>query len=226
MPSAAAPRLWVVDPSLSCAEDQGVGEILRGWSESFRVFQPCLDPEDRLEPGTGYETDGVVVMGSAASVYEDHPWLDRLSHWLGPVLRGDVTLPVLGICFGHQLIAHLAGSRVVFNSAERVKSVGVTTSCLDGGRLLPGSHAIRVVVSHREQVETVPEGYRVVASRASTPIDGIEHEQLPIFSFQFHPEARDQFARRAGLAPSSIDDCVRNDSRKLLGAFRDLCRRR
>ncbi len=224
MASAVVRRLWVVDPSLSCAEDQGVTEILWGWPGSFRVFRPCLDPEDRLESEVGYETDGVVVMGSAASVYEDQPWMDRLAQWLHPVLRGEVVLPVLGICFGHQLIAHLAGSRVGFNSVDRAKSIGVATSRLDGGRLLPGAHALRVVISHREQVETVPAGYRVVASRTGTPIDGMEHERLPVFSFQFHPEARDQFAKRAGLAPSSIDDRVRGDSRKLLGAFRDLCR--
>ncbi len=224
MPPAPVRRLWVVDPSLSCAEDQGVGEILRGWPGSFRIFQPCLDPEDRFEPDIGYETDGVVVMGSAASVYEERPWMDRLARWLDPVLRGEVVLPLLGICFGHQLIAHLAGGRVGFNSVDRAKSVGVTTSRLDGGRLLPGNHGLRVVISHREQVETVPAGFRVVASRAATPIDGIEHERLPIFSFQFHPEAREQFARRAGFAPSSVDDRVRHDSGLLLGAFRDLCR--
>ena len=49
--------------------------------------------------------------------------------------------------------------------------------------------------------------------------DGLEHETLPIFSFQFHPEARDDFARHAGIDPAAIDDRVREDSRRLLDAF-------
>jgi GMP synthase (glutamine-hydrolysing) len=214
------PSLWIVDPSQNTPEDQGVAQILSGWSGESRLFRPSLTKGDGPCPEQGYAADGVVVMGSAASVYDRLPWLERLASWLRPILAGEITMPVLGICFGHQLIAHLAGGSVGDVNEGRTKHVGVETSVLDGGRLLPGHRELRVVVSHRERVDRLPSGYRPVATRAASPLDGLEHDELPIHSFQFHPEAREDFALRAGFDPARIDEAVRSDSRRLLEAFR------
>jgi GMP synthase-like glutamine amidotransferase len=218
-------RLWIIDPSLHHAEDQGVAEILRGWTGSSRLFQPGLDPGDGPRPRSGYDCDGVVLLGSVASVYDtQHDWLPRLAAWIRPLLKGEPCIPVLGICFGHQLIAHLARGRIDYVAAERSKILGVEDTRLEGGRLLPGEHALRVVVSHREEVKQAPPDYRITARRDNSPIDGLEHRTLPVFSFQFHPEAREEFARRAGLAPTLIDDRLREDSRRVLAAFLDRVR--
>jgi len=99
--------------------------------------------------------------------------------------------------------------------------VGVESSRLGGGRLLSGAPTLRVVVSHREQVEQVPDGYRVTARRPGAPIDGLEHDELPLFSFQFHPEAREEFARRAGVREELIDPRLREDGRRVLSGFLD-----
>ena len=154
-------------------------------------------------------------------MHEPRPWAERLSAWLRPILDGSRPIPLLGVCYGHQLIAHLAGGEVSFLDPDRTKRLGVETSELSGGRLLPGRHRLRVVVSHREHVTGVPEGYRVVAGRPGTPVDGLEHEQLPVFAFQFHPEARDEFADRAGIDPGAIDARLREDSGRVLQAFRE-----
>ena len=213
------PRLWIVDPSLSHAEDQGVGEVIRDWPGTSRVFQPGLLAGTGPGPDTGYEAEGIVLMGSAASVYDNHDWLPPLAAWLRPLLRGEPRVPLLGICFGHQMIAHLASGRVDWVDPGRSKVLGIETTRLAGGRLLSGVHGLRVVVSHREEVKERPAGYRITAVRDSASIDGIEHEEFPIFSFQFHPEAREEFARRAGIGMTAIDDRVRADGRRVLGAF-------
>jgi len=223
--SSDLPRLWVVDPSVATPEDQGVDEVLRGWEGTHRVLRPCLDASDGPTGDDGYDFDGVVVLGSACSVHDDPPWMQALAAWLGPLLDGRVRRPLLGICFGHQLIAHLAGGRVGFMQSDRTKTVGVETSRLAGGRLIEGQRDLRVVVSHREHVERAPAGYRVVAHRPTTAIDGLEHDRLPVYSFQFHPEAREEFAARAGIDAAEIDDRLRGDSQDLLGAFRDRVRR-
>jgi GMP synthase (glutamine-hydrolysing) len=213
------PVLWIVDPSLHEAETQGVAEIARDWNGGLRVFEPGLVRGAGPSPDAGYDADAVVLMGSAASVYDTHDWLASLSAWLLPVLRGQPELPLLGICFGHQLIAHLAGGSVDWVQPDRAKTLGVETTHLAGGRLLPGAHALHVVVSHREEVKRAPEGYLVTATRAGSAIDGLEHPSLPIFSFQFHPEARDEFARRSGFDAAQVDERVRADGRRLLRAF-------
>jgi GMP synthase (glutamine-hydrolysing) len=213
-------NLWIVDPSIRHAEDQGVAEIRLGWPGRVRLFRPVLQPGDGPSPADGYDADGVVVMGSAASVYEPHPWLERLGDWLDPIIKGQQRIPLLGICFGHQLIAHRAGGEVGFLAPNRQKRVGIETTELEGSRLLPGRHELLVVVSHREQVSRLPEGYDRVARRDGVAFDGMEHRELPIFSFQFHPEARDEFAVRAGIDRHGLVPRVLEDSQRILGAFR------
>jgi GMP synthase-like glutamine amidotransferase len=217
--SPDGPTLWVIDPSLRNPEDQGIGEILAGWPGGARIFRPSLSTGDGPKASDGHDADAVVLMGSAASVHDEHAWLPPLGEWLAPIVRGDARVPLLGICFGHQLLAHLAGAEVGWIGPGRAKRVGVETSRLDGGRLLPGHHDLRVVVSHREEVKSVPAGYRSTATRGPIAIDGLEHESLPLFAFQFHPEAREDFAARAGIVTTAIDDRVRADSRRLLDAF-------
>ena len=212
-------RLWVIDPSVHEAEDQCVAEVLDGWEGDRRVFRPSIDGDGPL-PATGYDSDGVVLLGSAASVHEDLAWQHRLSEWLLPILDGTRPLPLLGVCYGHQLIAHLAGGRVGFMHEDRHKELGPRRTSISNSRLLPGTHELKVLASHAEIVEAMPEGYTVNACRAGVAIDGMEHAVRPIFAFQFHPEARDQFARSRGLAPSLIDETLVRDSRRLLAAFR------
>jgi GMP synthase (glutamine-hydrolysing) len=215
------PVLWIVDPSIHQPEEQGVAEIAREWSGTYRVFEPGRVRGAGPTPDVGYDADAVVLMGSAASVYDTDDWLAALAAWLRPVLRGQPELPLLGICFGHQLVAHLAGGSVDWIRPDHAKRVGVEPTRLAGCRLVPGEHWLQVVVSHREEVKSAPDGYRVIADRAGSAIDGLEHRSLPIFSFQFHPEAREEFARRTGLDAARIDDRVREDGRRVLRAFLD-----
>jgi GMP synthase-like glutamine amidotransferase len=202
-------------------EEQGVAEVLQDWAGSSRIFRPAMNAGEGPGRSTGYETDGIVLMGSAVSVHDELPWLAALSSWLRPILDGEVGVPLLGICFGHQLIAHLGGGKVGWVSEDHRKRVGVSESSLAGGRLLPGNHALSVVVSHNEEVQQVPPGFRVCATRDDIAIDGLEHERHPVFSFQFHPEAREEFAVNAGIPPERIDARVRDDGQRVLGAFRD-----
>ncbi|NIM01418.1 MAG: hypothetical protein GTN89_11345 [Acidobacteria bacterium] len=217
-----ARRLWIIDPSQKNPEDQGVEEIRQGWSGESRLFRPSLEG-DGPRPDDGYACDAVVLMGSAASVYEELGWLADLRQWLRPIVAGETRLPLLGICFGHQLVAEMAGARVDWLEASRAKRVGVEQTEVRGSRLLPEDADLRVVVSHRETVVDVPEGYRVTARRAGVPFDGLEHEALDIFSYQFHPEARDEFAARNGIDVTAIDATLRADSRRLLDGFRRVC---
>jgi GMP synthase (glutamine-hydrolysing) len=217
---AGSGSLWVIDPSIHHAEDQGVAQVLQGWSGTSRVFRPSLEPHDGPGPGDGCAASGVVLLGSGASVHDELPWIRELSAWLRPLLDGSVEVPVLGICFGHQLIAHLGGGEVGHLRPDGAKEVGARETRVEGWTLLPGRHDLRVVVSHREEVKTAPAGYRVVAHRVGVPLDGLEHERLPVSTFQFHPEARDEFAIRQGLAPGLIDARLVDDSDRVLEAFR------
>jgi GMP synthase (glutamine-hydrolysing) len=219
----SSPRLLVVDPSAKFPEIEGARVAVGDWPGEARVITPVLCPEEMPSPGDGYDAAGIVLMGSAASVHDDDPWLISLSEWLEPVVRGQVRIPLLGICFGHQLVADLAGGAVRFLREDQGKLVGVRNSSLTGSRLLPGEGEMKVVVSHREEVTAVPDRYRVTATRPESAHDGLEHEALPIYTCQFHPEARLEFAGTAGIDPDLIDDELQERNAAFLAAFRQIC---
>jgi GMP synthase-like glutamine amidotransferase len=208
----------VIDPSVSHAEHQGVGEILHGWPGERRTLLPVLGEGEMPRPADR-DVDGIVVLGSAASVHDEHPWAAALEAWIRPVVTGEVEVPLLGVCYGHQLVAHMAGARIGFLQPDRARRRGVEETEILPNRLIPDPARLRVVVSHREEVKTAPSGYRVIARRPGVAFDGLEHRSLPIFTFQFHPEARDEFARRRGIEVQAIDDRLREDSRRLIAAF-------
>ena len=162
-----------------------------------------------------------MLLGSRASARDDAPWLRNLSGWLRPYVNGDLDRPLLGVCFGHQLIAHLAGGAVGFSREDHEKVVGVARTVWDSRRLLPTHRELSVAVSHREIVVSAPPGFRVIGARPESPIDALEHETRPIFSVQFHPEAREDWLRRRGVAPESADPRVWRDGRALLESFRE-----
>ncbi len=215
-------RLVVIDPSIAWPEDEGTAILLRGWTGDAVVLQPALRPGDGPAPGTGYDVAGVVVMGSRASALDDRPWLRELSAWLDPILNGSVPRPVFGICFGHQLIAQRAGGVVGPIGPAGAEEMGMRETCFDRCRLAPELCRMRVVASHGEAVHTLPAGYRVVASRERVPIDAFEHEHLPIFGVQFHPEARASFLAARGLDPTGVDEAAAADCDRLIAAFQRL----
>ncbi len=216
------PRLLVIDPSVAWPEDEGVRVAVGDWPGEVVLLRPALSRGDGPGPGDGHDAEGVLLLGSRASVHDDRPWLRALGEWLDPVLRGDRPLPLLGICFGHQLIARRAGSPVGYVHADRRQELGVRETEIEESRLTPGAGRMRVVASHRERVERVPPRFRVFARREGVPVDAMEHDSLPIFSVQFHPEARAGFLTRRGADAGALDAGAAEANDRLLAEFRRL----
>jgi GMP synthase (glutamine-hydrolysing) len=124
---------------------------------------------------------GIILSGGPNSVYgESVPTAD-------PELLG-LGVPVLGLCYGMQLLAHLSGGRVT--RADR-REYGRASVTVEGGRLFRGfghGEETPVWMSHGDHVDVPPPGYQVTASSDNSPIAAIEHTELPLFGVQFHPE--------------------------------------
>lgn len=121
--------------------------------------------------------DGFVVSGSRWSAYDPEPWIGRLADWLRGAVAGG--RPVLGICFGHQILAAALGGRV----ARRGWRVGVGVVAAPG---LPGLSGLRGHLWHQDQVVAVPPGARVVAAYAGCPVGALDYGRA--LSVQWHPE--------------------------------------
>ena len=96
-------------------------------------------------------------------------------------------VPILGICFGHQLIGNAYGSEVadLDESVREIKEVSI----LERHPVFEGlPDTIEVSESHRQALTSVPKGFRHLAESATSKVEAICHETRPIYSFQFHPE--------------------------------------
>ena len=123
---------------------------------------------------------GIILSGGPASVYEEGaPSLDPRVFDLG--------IPVLGICYGHQLMAQALGGEV---AATGQREYGRTTLAVDrAGVLLADMKATEQVwMSHGDAVVREPEGFRVGAHTDVIPIAAMEDPERGLYAVQFHPE--------------------------------------
>jgi len=123
---------------------------------------------------------GFILSGGPASVYA--PGAPQLPPY---VLESG--LPVLGICYGLQLIVHTLGGKVAC-SPEREYGQVLLNVCEPNDLLPVGSHL--VWMSHRDRVEKIPAGFAVLASSPSSPIAAISLPGRRVYGIQFHPEVR------------------------------------
>jgi GMP synthase (glutamine-hydrolysing) len=146
-----------------------------------RVFSEIHPSTRSLEWIRDWKPRGIILSGGPNSVYQE-------GAPLAPKELLDLGIPVLGLCYGMQLIAHLSGARVVSSSR---KEYGRAMLKVEGGRLFRGfarGEEIQVWMSHGDHVDSPPPGFMVTASSANSPVAGIEHTTKPIFAVQFHPE--------------------------------------
>jgi GMP synthase (glutamine-hydrolysing) len=128
----------------------------------------------------GRRPAGIILSGGPASVYEPGaPAVDDAVFGLG--------VPVLGICYGHQLMARALGGEV---AATGQREYGGTTLAVDAPGVLLQDLAAeeQVWMSHGDAVTRAPEGFRVTARTEQIPIAAMEDPERGMFAVQFHPE--------------------------------------
>jgi GMP synthase-like glutamine amidotransferase len=188
---------------------------LASYTESFERFlgstgeKPSLRPYLCYQgefPATGDERDGWLITGAAASVYDGDDWIARLEAF---VRAASETRPVVGICFGHQLVAQAFGGRVKKASGW---GVGVHRHEVTGRAewMQPALTGLSLLASHQDQVVTPPPGAEILGGSAFCPI-GIMSIGENVMSMQNHPEMTRDFAaelyriRRQPIGPATAD---------------------
>ncbi len=146
-------------------------------------------------PASVRDADGWLITGSRHGVYEDHDFIAPLEQFIRDALEAG--LPVVGICFGHQVMAQALGGK-----AEKFAggwAVGAQSYDFEGKELVLNAW-------HQDQVVVPPEGARTFASNAFCAHAGLAYGKLGI-SVQPHPEFDDAFiqglieTRGRGLVP-------------------------
>jgi len=126
------------------------------------------------------EPTAIILSGGPSSVYEDgSPSLDPKILELG--------IPILGICYGFQVLAHHLGGRVDKTGKKEYGGTDLTVN--QSGTLLGDQPLSQVCwMSHGDQVVQAPEGFDVLASTATTPVAAFESKERKIYGVQWHPE--------------------------------------
>lgn len=152
--------------------------------ERVRVVDVAAD--EALPPPS--EVAGALITGSAAMVTERAPWSERTAGWIRDAM--DAELPLFGVCYGHQLMAHALGGRVDYLPGGR--EIGtVSIDLLDAARHDPLASQLpsqfRAHATHEQSVLELPKGATVLASSSRDPNHLLRYGAHAM-STQFHPE--------------------------------------
>ncbi len=127
-----------------------------------------------------FNIKGLILSGGPLSVYEKNaPKFDS------EIL--DLNMPVLGLCYGHQLIANFSGGKV---KTAKKREYGVTYAIVDKplGVLKDLEKKEKVWMSHGDTVYALPDNYEVLAHTENSPVAAFKHKEKPIYGLQWHPE--------------------------------------
>ena len=136
-------------------------------------------------PGCFPEANGhgaYLVTGSPAGVYDPLPWIEPLQDFI----RGVSHAKMVGVCFGHQVMAEALGGHVI----KSPKGWGTGLQRYDivhAEPWLDGEREVAIPASHQDQVVRQPPNTEVVARSDFTPFAALAWTDRPAISFQFHP---------------------------------------
>ncbi len=144
------------------------------------VYSEIVPFNVSLEEIAKYHSKGIILSGGPSSVYQtDSPKSDPALFTLG--------IPILGICYGMQLMAHQLGGKVL---PAQSREYGHATINVVADSLLFKNlpSKLSVWMSHGDKVEKMPENFQLIASSSNSPIAAFANERSKFYGIQFHPE--------------------------------------
>lgn len=132
-------------------------------------------------PTPGPEVKGVILSGSPFSVRQEEPLIPNLTDIKGK-------LPLLGVCYGAQYLAHFFGGEVAPSNTREYGRANLAKVEESHPLLLDVEAGSQVWMSHADTIVRLPDNYRIIASTNDVPIAGFEIEGEQTYAIQFHPE--------------------------------------
>lgn len=168
--------------------------LLAGRGFTFRTWRVM----DNQLPASVHDADGWLITGSRHGAYEDHPFIKPLEAFIRAAY--DAHVPMIGVCFGHQIMAQAMGGKV--EKYHGGWSVGPQEYDFDGGKMV-------INAWHQDQVTEKPPAATVIASSEFCENAGFLYDDR-MFSVQPHPEMTDDYVqalietRGKGVVPDHV----------------------
>jgi GMP synthase-like glutamine amidotransferase len=174
-------------------------DLVSSFGDYPTMFEQLLGPGFEVEtfdaqagklPADPAAHGAYLVTGSPAGVYDPLPWIAPLMEFI----RAAKDRPMVGVCFGHQVMAQALGGQVI----KSPKGWGAGLHSYDVVRPQPwtnGERKVAIPASHQDQVVVQPPASEVVAKSDFTPFAALAWTDRPAISFQFHPEFSVAYAK-------------------------------
>jgi GMP synthase-like glutamine amidotransferase len=179
---SAHPRVLVLDNAVHRSDYLPFDHWQRAVGDAAQLVRAPREEPPPDELG-GYTH--VIVTGSEASILDDDPWVPPQVELLRRA--GDLGLPILGSCHGHQMVA-LAFGGEVGKAAEPELGWSPLDVDRDDPMFALAEHPVWVFSSHFDEVRALPDDMVVVASTPRCAIHAFHHRTRPIWGVQSHPE--------------------------------------
>jgi len=147
----------------------------------LRVYSELVPFDTNIEKIKAKKPKGIILSGSPFSILSSERKFEAGSEIF------NLGVPILGICYGMQLITHILGGKI---TSTGTNEYGKTRIKIDNGSpLFDGLQPFETCwMSHKDSVSRLPSSFKVIASTNNIPIAGIEEPSKQIYGIQFHPE--------------------------------------
>lgn len=205
-------QLVLIDPSTRYPELEVCESIISRAPLDTRLIRPALvsSKQSPLSLHALFNLDidqiaGVIILGGGASPNDSIEWQTKLKTWLtrsrGVMDRG---LPMMGVCYGHQVLAQLCGAKIDFLWQGEISKGLRDINFIEETLGVLARQPYQIVVSHREGVITLPQTWRSLTTSDYIPsplpslddvmaIEAMTHCSLPWWGFQGHIDATPNF---------------------------------
>ncbi|ODV63798.1 GMP synthase (glutamine-hydrolyzing) [Ascoidea rubescens DSM 1968] len=167
----------------------------------FNVYAEMLPCTQKIKELT-WKPKGIILSGSPYSVFaDDAPHVDLAVF--------DLNVPILGICYGMQEIAHINNTKVIRGDKREYGPALLQVEDKSCPLFKDVDHS-KVWMSHHDKLSALPQGFKVVATSDNSPFAAMAHETKPIYGLQFHPEVTHSVKGKELLRNFALDICQAN----------------
>ena len=195
-------HLMVIDPAVVKPAIESFNRIARVAPYPVTYHLPALYGTKSLSM-YNRNVIGIIILGSAASVNDRNDWQENISDIM--IDASSRSIPVLGLCYGHQLIGHVFGGKVEPLWSGKKKQ-GKRIVRLKKTNLWGEPSSGPLLYSHQDGITKLPPDFEIIAASDMVSMDAIASKKEPVWGFQTHLEATQAFVDNHGLPVKDAKD--------------------
>ncbi len=178
-------KILIIDNNIM-KDSWGAGDLV---DHAVRVPGACVvvrrGPQEDLPPD--FQWDRVMISGSITAATDQSPWVLKLDEWIRKAI--DRSVPLLGVCYGHQSICRALGGITSVRKGKEPEFGWTKIETVASSKIfqnLPSTFFS--YSSHQDEVSSLPEGFELLAFSDRCAIQAFQMKSRPVFGIQFHPE--------------------------------------